>query len=719
MTQHFNDYESTAKEILAHVGKKIVMAVPLGLGKPIGLLNAFFRMASEDPTINLTIMTGLTLARPLYKNELEKRLIEPILDRLLKDYEDPLYEKARELQQLPNNIKVIEFFLMPGKFLNNAYVQQNYISSRYTTAARDAMSLGLNVFVQAVSVKDKHPGRYSLSCNSDLFHDVVQLLRESENEGNKIAITAEVNSKLPFMYGEVAEVEDSAFSNIVDTQEHRALFAVPREELSIEDHLIGLYSSVLIDDDGCLQIGIGKLSNALANALIFRHRENDVYQEVLNTLEISEKFSSLMPKLDSLTIFNKGLYASTEMLSDEYVELYKNGILKKKVYDHVGLQTLLNQEEISEKINPKMIDVLILNEIIKPQLSISDLNFLQKFGIFKQDIRFHENALILASGESILADLTNAAYKFSILDNCLGDTLKTGKIMHAGFFLGSVDLYDTLFNMSEEELRLVEMTSIARTNGLSWSPELLKLQRKKARFVNSSIMLTLLGGVVSDGLENYHELSGVGGQHDFVNMSGELSDARSIITCRSTRQTKNGVESNIVWDYGNSTLPRFLRDIVVTEYGIADCRSKTDSEVIKNMLNITDSRFQIDLMKKAKKAGKLESAYQIPKIFRHNYPEENQKLIQPIQKRGYCQPYPFGSDFTKEEQKLAQALLFLKNCSKLKLLGISLSAFLFNCDNAGFEACLERMKVKSPKNWRDYFYKKLLRYALYLNSLSA
>ena len=30
--------------------------------------------------------------------------------------------------------------------------------------------------------------------------------------------------------------------------------------------------------------------------------------------------------------------------------------------------------------------------------------------------------------------------------------------------------------------------------------------------------------------------------------------------------------SNIVWSYGHTTIPRHLRDIVVTEYGVADLR---------------------------------------------------------------------------------------------------------------------------------------------------
>src|SRR5579872_693564 len=137
MTAYFNHYDAAANEIIQQVGKNIVIGIPLGLGKPIGVVNALYRLASADPSIQLTICTGLTFARPLFNNELEKRLIEPILDRVLGDYEEILYEKPRVLQQLPPNITVIEFFLLPGKFLHNTYVQQNYISSSYTNVVRD------------------------------------------------------------------------------------------------------------------------------------------------------------------------------------------------------------------------------------------------------------------------------------------------------------------------------------------------------------------------------------------------------------------------------------------------------------------------------------------------------------------------------------------------------------------------------------------------------
>ena len=40
----------------------------------------------------------------------------------------------------------------------------------------------------------------------------------------------------------------------------------------------------------------------------------------------------------------------------------------------------------------------------------------------------------------------------------------------------------------------------------------------------------------------------------------------------SWRDSAEGPQSNIRWSYGHTTIPRHLRDMVVTEYGVADLR---------------------------------------------------------------------------------------------------------------------------------------------------
>lgn len=715
MTKHHSTYESLAQSIIDQVGKKVTIGIALGIGKPIGVINALYRIAEADKSIQLTIISALTLTRPRFKNELEKRFAEPLLQRLLKNYEDPLYEEPRILQKLPANIRVIEFFLSPAKYLHNGYAQQNYISSAYTHAVRDAQNFEINVVGQQLAHSADNPNLYSLSSNSDLYIDMVKAMQKS---GRKIAVIAEVNNNLPFMYGD-AVLHADTFTDIVDTGEYPALFPLPRDEITVRDHMIGLYTSTLVKDGSCLQVGIGTLSNAVANALIMRHKQNQTYVDLLNQLQTKEKFGVTINHVGSDEIFNEGLYASTEMMSDEYLNLFNAGILKRRVYDHFGLQRLMNEKKINDKVTPTTLDILLENGLINSKLTHDDFNFLQHYGIFKSDINYSDGQLTLHDGSQISADLSNPTSKQSIISSCLCHTLKNGIIAHAGFFLGSVDFYQQLLTMPTAERKLFNMTTINRTNKLTWHPELLTLQRQNARLINTAMMVTLGGAIVSDGLKDLQEISGVGGQFDFVNMGQNLENARSIINCRSVRQTKNGLESNIVWEYPNITIPRFLRDIVVTEYGIADCRSKIDADVIKALLNITDSQFQPDLLAKAKSAGKIERDYEIPSEFRNNHYAKIEKIIKDLQLKGFCKPYPFGSDLTPLEINLQSALMSLKNANKFKLILLVLAS-LFSFGNKATSApYIERMGLLNPKNFKEWMYKKLLQYATRKYALSS
>lgn len=67
----------------------------------------------------------------------------------------------------------------------------------------------------------------------------------------------------------------------------------------------------------------------------------------------------------------------------------------------------------------------------------------------------------------------------------------------------------------------------------------------------------------------------------------------------------------MVWQYGHVTIPRHLRDIVITEYGVADLRAQTDSEVIKRLLAFgTD--FTEDELKMLGALEKLKNATKNP-----------------------------------------------------------------------------------------------------------
>ena len=215
--------------------------------------------------------------------------------------------------------------------------------------------------------------------------------------------------------------------------------------------------------------------------------------------------------------------------------------------------------------------------------------------------------------------------------------------------------------MTESERRQFSMTGVDKVNQLYGDEALRRLQRKDGRFVNAGMMITLLGGVVSDGLENGKVVSGVGGQYNFVSMAHALEDGRLIMMIRATRKKGCRVLSNIVFNYGHITIPRHLRDLVVTEYGIADLRGKTDREVACALLNIADSRFQDKLLAQAKAAGKVPQDYQIPEAYRQNLPERLESRLMPYRKQGFFPAFPFGTDFTEEEIIIGRALKKLKD----------------------------------------------------------
>ena len=88
------------------------------------------------------------------------------------------------------------------------------------------------------------------------------------------------------------------------------------------------------------------------------------------------------------------------------------------------------------------------------------------------------------------------------------------------------------------------MTAISFTNTLDGDEALKRQQRRDARFVNTAMIVTLLGAASSDMLEDGRVVSGAGGQHDLVTMAQALDGARSIIAVRSTRQQGGSATSN-------------------------------------------------------------------------------------------------------------------------------------------------------------------------------
>ena len=147
-------------------------------------------------------------------------------------------------------------------------------------------------------------------------------------------------------------------------------------------------------------------------------------------------------------------------------------------------------------------------------------------------------------------------------------------------------------------------------------------------------------------------------------MAHALPDARSILMLRATHETQAGPVSNIVFSYGHTTIPRHLRDIVITEYGVADLRAQSDHEVVKRLIRIADSRFQPQLVAEAQAHGKLEAGWTLPEAWTHNTPQALDAVLHPWQQRGLLPGFPFGTDLNDDELKMVAALRRLKKATQ-------------------------------------------------------
>jgi len=615
-------YEQLVERSIARIGRRIVLGLPLGLGKPNRLVNAFYRRACEDPEVRLEIVTALSLDLPEAGHWLEQRLMAPIVERLFgPDYPRLEYLVDLKRRQLPDNIAVTEFYFQSGAALGQPLMQRRYISSNYTHVARDLVDRRINLLLQLVA--GPQDGRYSLSCNPDVTLDLRAALTERADW--PWMTIGQRHPDLPFMYGD-AVVEADFFDQVIDDNPQQPLFGVPRTPVSRQDHAVGIQASRLVADGGTLQIGIGSLSDALVNALILRHQRNSDYRQAVSAIGGAE-----LP-LESRAPLDQGLYGASEMFMDGFMHLYRAGILKREVFDDLARQQQAN------------------------------------------------------AGKPV-------------------DAAGTGAIMDGGFFLGSRDFYRFLRELDDCERPRFRMHGVGRINQLYGGSEALEIaQRRRARFINTCMMVTATGAAVSDGLADHQVVSGVGGQYNFVAMAHAMDDGRSVLMLRSTRTGSDGrTSSNIVWQYPHTTIPRHLRDLVVTEYGIADLRGRTDEECIRALIGITDARFQEELVQRAKQAGKLDKAWQIPDQARHNLPDRLDLALAATADR--FPDYPFGSDFTAVEHRLIGALQRLKRRSNSRL---GLVGALLKGRPAMFGHELEQLGLRRPQSLRERLYARLV-----------
>jgi acyl-CoA hydrolase len=708
MPEILDDVGHCVEAVLRRVGPRIVLALPLGIGKPSPIVNEFYRRAQRDPSIDLTIITALSLLKPVARSPLEQRLLGPLVERIFGSYLEPEYARAMHAGTVPANVRVIEFYLAPGAFLGAAHAQRNYLSANYTQVARELLPRGVNVIAHLVARRNVGGQmQLSLGSNPDITADFLPQVEEARRAGQDIVMLAETHAQMPFMGGH-AVVDPQLFDFVVDHPRYDYdLFAPPNAALGDVDHAIGLHASALVRDGGTLQVGIGELGDALVYALLLRHQQTTAWRSALAGL------GGAAPALVEATggdgAFTAGLFASSEMFVDGLLELYRAGILRRRTYDCLVLERALQGGQ-SERFDARILEALLAAGA-GPKLDEGTFRMLRSHGVFREDCEYRAGRMRMRGGEWIAADLTDARARRQLAEECLGRELRNGQVLHAGFFLGPRGFYAALRELPEGERAQFSMRGVGYVNQLYGEDQELRiLQRRDMRCINTAMMVTLLGAAVSDALDSGQVVSGVGGQYNFVAMAHALPGARSILCVRATRTHQGDTTSNIRWNYGHTTIPRHLRDIVITEYGIAELRGRTDEEVIMAMLNVADSRFQQELLARAKAAGKIRGDYRIPGQFLDNLPGRLARGLGALRARGFFSEYPFGTDLTAEEVAIARALRFLElnthgAVARLHMMARALTGGSVRERHA---AALQRMDLAQPRGLAQYVQQRLL-----------
>lgn len=607
-SEPFRDPVRAAEAVIDRVGRDIALAIPVGIGKPNSLVNALYGLAAADRGLKLRIYTGLSLVRPRYKSDLERRFVAPLLERLFGTWPDLAYAEAMRRGKLPPNIEVHEFFLQAGQWLSNDAMQQSYASLSYSHVAAHLMRCGVNVMAQLVAPQlDGRTTHISLSSNPDIALDLKGYIDARRKSGQPVAVAVELNTNLPYMPG-MAEVPRADLDIVLDPPTpHFDLFAPPKEPVALADYAMALHAATLVKDGGTLQIGIGSFADALTHALILRHTQNARFRDLLAKLgEPPAAGAELEP-------FTQGLYGSSEMLVDGFLALRRAGVLKRRV-DADGQRALV----------------------------------------------------------------------------------------HAGFFLGNRAFYDELKAMPPADLQEIVMTAISYTNTLGGDRAAKVENRRDARFINTALVVTLLGAASADQLEDGRVISGIGGQGDFVTMAHDLPGARSIIAVRATRNGPRGkATSNVVWRYANASIPRQLRDIFVTEYGIADVRGRSDREVAEAMLAIADSRFHAELQQEATKIGKLPASFRLSAAASDNRPERIAQALGPARREGVLPLFPLGTEMTEVEQALIPTLGTLKQAGSTELARMLWRGAQPITPPTAEQSAMIRLGLTKPTSWKE------------------
>ena len=130
--------------------------------------------------------------------------------------------------------------------------------------------------------------------------------------------------------------------------------------------------------------------------------------------------------------------------------------------------------------------------------------------------------------------------------------------------------------------------------------------------INSAVEIDLTGQINAESL-NGAQISGVGGQFDFVEGAYFSRGGKSITAmAASTGKGKSRALFPALASGAAVTIPRYMTDIVVTEFGVAELRGKSFRQRAEALISIAHPAFQDALWEALSKERARKKTNQTP-----------------------------------------------------------------------------------------------------------
>ncbi len=277
MPRSFDDVAECVENTLSRVGSRIVLALPLGIGKPNPLANEFYRRARRDPALAAHDFHGLEPARSAMEGRARAAASWNPWSRgcsarcVPLDYVTDLHG-ARRAGECANR-----------RILSGSRRAAQCRRTRSATMSAPTTRMWRATWRRRASMSSRNSSRNAASRGAlNIVWDRTRMSRwicwsiwrRSAAPAETVVVIGEINRQMPFMFGPAAVAAETFDSLIEHPRYDYDLFAPPNQRLNTADYAIGLYGARLVRDGGTLQIGIGELGDAVVYGLQLRHQQN-------------------------------------------------------------------------------------------------------------------------------------------------------------------------------------------------------------------------------------------------------------------------------------------------------------------------------------------------------------------------------------------------------------------------------------------------------------